>query len=81
MGIEAYTSRAMQDGIDMEPEARACYSFLAGGEVKQVGFCLSDDGRFGCSPDGLVGDDGGLELKCPLPKTHIKYLVEGELPR
>jgi len=79
--IESYTSRAMQDGIDMEPEARRCYAFLAGGEeVREVGFCLSDDGRFGCSPDGLVGDDGGLELKCPLPKTHIKYLVENQLP-
>ena len=80
VGIESYTSRAMQDGIDMEPEARACYGFIAGGEVNQVGFCLSDNGRFGCSPDGLVGDDGGLELKCPLPKTHIKYLVENQLP-
>lgn len=81
LGVEAYTSRAMQDGIDMEPEARACYNFLAGGEeVEEVGFCLADNGRFGCSPDGLVGEDGGLELKCPLPKTHIKYLVENELP-
>lgn len=81
LGVESYTSRAMQDGIDLEPEARKCYDFIAAGEkVREVGFCLSDDGRFGCSPDGLVGEDGGLELKCPLPKTHIRYLVENELP-
>lgn len=81
LGVESYTSRAMQDGIDLEAEARKCYKFIAAGEeVSEVGFCVSDDGRFGCSPDGLVGEDGGLELKCPLPKTHIRYLVENRLP-
>ena len=73
-------SRAMADGINNEPEARRYYELIAEHHVQQVGFCLTDDGRFGCSPDGLVGDDGGLELKCPQLNTQAKYLVKGELP-
>lgn len=80
VGVEAYTTRAMQDGIDTEPEARNWYALETGDDVRQVGFCLSDDETMGCSPDGLVGDDGGLELKCPLPKTHVAYLLSGTLP-
>jgi hypothetical protein len=78
--VETYTSRAMQMGIDTEPEARAAYGLTSGHDVVQVGFCLADDGRSGCSPDGLIGDDGGLELKCPLPKTQVQYLIDGTLP-
>lgn len=48
--------------------------------VRQVGFCKTDDGRFGCSPDGLIDPEEGLELKCPLRKTHLVYLMEGGLP-
>lgn len=80
MGVESYTSRAMQDGIDCEPEARAWYALERDVEVRQVGFCVMDDGAAGCSPDGLIGDDGGLELKCPLAKTHVGYLLDGVLP-
>ena len=79
-GVEAYTSRAMQYGVDTEPEARAYYELESGVKVQQVGFIFDDSGRFGCSPDGLVGDDGGLELKCPMAKTHVAYLLAGELP-
>lgn len=78
--IESFTSRAMQYGIDTEGEARKFYQFDRDAEVSQVGFCVTDCGRFGCSPDGLVGDDGGLELKCPLPKTQVQYLVNEGLP-
>lgn len=80
MGVESYTSRAMQAGIDTEPDARRWYDFETGETVEQVGFCLSDCGRYGASPDGLVGDDGGLELKCPEPRKHIEYLIAGTLP-
>ena len=69
---------AMLRGTELEPEARAYYE-LIGGTVEEVGFCLHDDG-FGCSPDGLVGDTGLLEIKCPLPHTHVEYLREGVLP-
>ncbi len=75
-----YISPAMQNGIDCEPAARAWYEFEFDTPVTRVGFCLSDCGRFGCSPDGLVGTDGIIEIKCPDLKTHIKYLREGTLP-
>jgi hypothetical protein len=74
-----YVSDAMQRGKALEPEARAEYD-LRNDPVTQVGFCVTDDGRFGCSPDGLVGGNGLLELKCPLPATHERYLRKGVLP-
>lgn len=73
-------TRAMRYGTETEPEARRWYVFHCGLEVEEVGFCTTDDGRFGCSPDGLVGADGLLELKCPLGKTHVSYLVADVLP-
>lgn len=79
--VEDYVSAAMRAGTIMEPEARRYYEFERGVDVEQVGFCLSDDGRFGCSPDGLCGDDGALELKCPQPHTQVAYLLANELPQ
>lgn len=75
---EYYTSRPMMHGRDTEAEARHWYTLETNNDVRQVGFCLTDDGCFGCSPDGLVGDDGGLELKCPMVKTHVHYLRDPE---
>jgi hypothetical protein len=46
-----------------------------------VGFCEGDDRRCGCSPDALIGEDGGLELKCPQPTNHVRYLIDGVLPK
>lgn len=71
----------MYEGMRLEAEAR-CYFELeqAKAPVTQVGFCIHESGLFGCSPDGLVGEDGGLELKVPLAKTHIGYVREGGLP-
>lgn len=80
LGVEGYTSHYMQAGIDMEPEARAWYAFDREVSVREVGFVLTDDGRFGCSPDGLIGEDGGLELKCPAIRTHARWYLEGGLP-
>lgn len=77
---EDYVSAAMKNGTIMEPEARRFYEFERSADVARVGFCLTDDGRFGCSPDGLVGDDGALELKSPTPRVHVEYLVAGVLP-
>ena len=79
-GVEAYGSRAMEYGKLTESEARSFYALDRDCDVSQVGFCLADDGQIGCSPDGLVGDDGGLELKCPMIKTHVGYLLNGGLP-
>lgn len=71
---------AMRNGSECEPEARRWYEYNTGQKVEQVGLCLTDDGRWGCSPDALVGEDGLLELKCPSPKTHVGYLLGAELP-
>lgn len=78
--MDGYVSDAMKNGSLMEPEARACYEFQRNAKVHQVGFCTTDDGRAGCSPDALIGNDGGLECKSPAPKTHIEYLMNGGLP-
>lgn len=56
------------------------FSFTQELEVNRVGFCTTDDGRIGCSPDGLIGEDGGIEIKCPQPTTHLRYLDEGKVP-
>ncbi len=77
---ESFTSRAMQWGRDCEAEARRYYCLQKRCEVCNGGFCLTDDGRFGASPDFLIGEEGVGELKCPSPETHVEYLDEGILP-
>ncbi len=77
--VENYTNSAIRWGEQTEGEARAFYAMERNVDVQQVGFCTTDDGRFGASPDGLVGEDGGLELKCPLPRTHTAYLLSAKL--
>lgn len=72
---------AMRRGIDLEPVARAAYSFVSGFEVELVGFVTNTAGTWGASPDGLVEKrKGGLELKCPLAHTHAEYLYNATLP-
>lgn len=76
-----FQSQAMQEGTLLEPEARRYYEFHRECEVQEVGFCLTDDERFGSSPDGLIiAQNGGLEMKCPQPGTHVRYLMDGTLP-
>lgn len=76
---DGYVSKEMQRGIDREPHARAAYEALTGRLVRRVGFMSHDTLQAGCSPDGLVGD-GILELKCPKPATHLKYVRGGTVP-
>ncbi len=76
---EAYQNDAMRRGVEMEAEARLAYELMTGVDVKQVGLCMTDFG-YACSPDGLVGDDGGMEIKCPTLSTHVSYLLDGKLP-
>lgn len=77
---EEYVNAAMREGTIREAESRRWYSLEMDQDVQQVGFCLTDDGRFGCSPDALVGEDGALELKNPSATTHVAWLDEGVLP-
>lgn len=81
MPVEQYTNQAMQWGIDTESQARFAYEFFRDTEVKEVGF-IDHPQIFmtGASPDGLIGDDGLLELKCPNTATHIDTLLNGTVP-
>jgi hypothetical protein len=71
---------AMQRGTELEPYARDRYILETGNQVQEVGFCLHNDYQAGASPDGLIGDDGGLEIKSPLGGTMVSYLRGGRLP-
>ena len=62
-------------GTSMEAEAVRWYEMQREVECETVGFLTTDDGRVGCSPDRLVGTDGGLEIKCPSAKVHVGYLL------
>lgn len=75
-----YTNQAMQDGTAREPIARDLYEFSSGNTVEEVGFCLHDTLECGVSPDGLIGVDGMIEIKCPTPATHLDYLLRTTPP-
>lgn len=77
--VETYQSEWMLRGIALEPEARAYYAFTTDAELSRVGFITRDDGLVGCSPDSLVSDKGLLEVKCPAPHTHVRYLLGEKL--
>lgn len=77
-----YISNDMMRGIEHESFARDAYSEQTGNEVAEVGFMVREfDGfKIGFSPDGLVGDDGLIEIKCPRAKTHLSTVVSGTVP-
>lgn len=78
---EHFVNAAMQHGIDTEPMARIAYEFYRNVTVDQVGMVLHPEitGTH-ASPDGLVGDDGLLELKCPQPAQHLATLLGEPIP-
>jgi len=78
---DSYTNRHMERGKELEPQARAFYEVFEGAEVTEVGFCYKDKKKlYGCSPDGLVGDDGLIEIKCPTSAVHVEYMRGKKLP-
>lgn len=78
---ESYINGAMQWGLDTEPQAKAAYSFLYDIEIAPIGFVqhptIPDSGA---SPDGLIGDDGLVEIKCPNTATHIESVLSQVVP-
>lgn len=72
--IESDGGLAQERGVEQEADARRWYEFERSVDVEQVGFFTRDDGKLGASPDGVVGDDGGLEIKVPLAHNHVAYL-------
>jgi hypothetical protein len=70
----------MDRGTEMEGRAREAYSLITGHSVEHVGFITDGKRQWGCSPDGLIGDDGGLEIKCPKASTLVSYYRAGKCP-
>ena len=76
-----YTNAAMQFGTETEPLARSAYEAETGFSVDEVGLCIHPTiDRAGASPDGLVGNSGLVEIKCPKVATHLAYLIAGVVP-
>lgn len=71
-------SEAMQWGIDQEPFAMEWYQEKTGFDVEVVGFVESEKLLIGCSPDLVVGAEGMAQIKCPTPKNHLDYFINGE---
>jgi putative phage-type endonuclease len=78
---ESFTNAAMQHGTDTEPLARAAYEALKDVLVDEVGFVPHPTIEMaGASPDGMVGEDGLIEIKCPNTATHIDTLLSQTVP-
>lgn len=77
--VESFKNAAMEWGTQHEPLARAAYEAVTGEDVQTVGFIKHKSlAWLGGSPDGLIGDDGGIEIKCPYVSTvHVDTLLNG----
>ena len=79
--VSRFVNDAMQWGIEQEPNARARYEEVTGELVQLCGFAIHEDiPCFGASPDGLVGDDGLIEIKCPTSETYTGWMIGGAVP-
>jgi hypothetical protein len=76
--MESYSNVHMERGKVQEDEARDLYAFMADCDPQRIGFVRNGDR--GCSPDSLIGDKGGLEIKTALPHIQIDRLLRGTLP-
>jgi hypothetical protein len=74
---EYYSGKDTDRGNELEPIARAIYELKTGYQVEQVGFIELNE-FVGCSPDGLIGEDGGLEIKSPNDVNYYKIIRDGE---
>jgi putative phage-type endonuclease len=78
---DSYSNSAMNWGVETEPQARVAYEVFSYNFVDQVAFVDHPTiANFGCSPDGLVGDDGLIEIKCPNTSTHLEYIETRKPP-
>ncbi len=81
VAAEGFTNAAMQWGTDQEPSARMAYEFMQDVTVEQIAFVVHPSiADAGASPDGLVGESGLVEIKCPNTATHIDTLIKQEIP-
>lgn len=79
--LSGFSTFATEQGMLREDEALPWLMLEYDQEIRRVGFVEGADGRCGCSPDGLIEPDGGVEIKCPNPDTHVRYLLAGEVPK
>jgi predicted phage-related endonuclease len=78
---ETFKNAYMDRGNEDEGAARDCYSFITGNDVEQVAFIKHPTfWFFGVSPDGLIGDDGMVEIKRKIPAIHIDYIFKNRIP-
>lgn len=70
-----FQTYAMRRGHELEPEARALHAFEYGLQVEPCGFIKTDDGKFGVSADGLIGDEGGAEYKCFVAPEKLRAII------
>jgi putative phage-type endonuclease len=78
---EKFTNKSMEWGTEKEPFARARHEIEQGIFVEECGYILHPTiAKSGASPDGLIGSDGVLEIKCPDTKTHFEYLIDNKPP-
>lgn len=75
---EVVQSAAMAQGNELEAYARTLFEMSHNVQVREVGF-VEEDELCGCSPDGLIGDNCGLEIKCPQANTYAKYLYDRKI--
>jgi putative phage-type endonuclease len=81
VATETFQSAAMAWGIEKEPEARRLYAFEHDVAVRSVGFLDHPTlAMSGASPDGLVGEDGLVEIKCPITATHLDTVLGRAIP-
>jgi len=78
---ETYQSIHMERGLERELEARVLFEILNNVTVREVAVVYKDEQKkFHVSPDGLIGDNAGIEIKAPMAKTQVKYLLDEKLP-
>lgn len=75
---ESYSNKDLERGIELEPQARSLYELETGLKVDEVGFITNEDISpvAGCSPDGLVGEEGLLEIKCFDDTKHFRMTLD-----
>ena len=79
--VESFSNEYMEWGTQTEPQARAMYEFDTGNTVDEVSFVKWNGvNKVGISPDGLIGDEGGIEIKCPKTTTQIETFLSGKMP-
>jgi len=78
--LPTFSNSAMEWGTATEPQARSMYELENCVTVDEIAFAYFDDKKIGCSPDGLIGNDGLVEFKCPNTTTQIETFLSGKMP-